>query len=189
MDLKEVLYTEVIPRIKQKDRSTIIGEGTQGEIYGRFICKSHRDMCIKVFYPNGELARDEFIVLTYAHKLGLSVPKPIEVFEDANAFGMGRIAGFNLEEIIRKNFKVSAEVTEQFIDVVNEVCTVINHNDLSLRNVMLGDIEFERGIIIDAIPYVIDFGHSTIKTNKSRSDEGLNVIKAIKKITSLEQTN
>ncbi len=178
-----MLYTDVIPRIKQKDRSTIIGEGTQGEIYGRFICKSHRDTCFKVFYPKGELARDEFIVLTYAHKIGLSVPKPIEVFDEANAFAMEKITGFNLEEVIKKKLKLSTDVTEQFIDVINEVCTVIKHNDLSVRNVMLGDIEIEDSIIIDAVPFVIDFGHSTIKSNKSKSEESHNVIKEIKKIT------
>ena len=183
MELRELLYTDVIPRIKQKDRSTIIGEGTQGEIYGRFICKSHRDLCFKVFYPKGELAKDEFAVLSFAHKIGLSVPKPIEVFDDANAFAMKTIFGLNLEEIIKKKLKVSTDVTEQFIDVITEVCTVINHNDLSVRNVMLGDLEIDGGIIIDAIPFVIDFGHSTIKTNKSKSDEGHNVIKEINKIT------
>ena len=183
MNVKELLYTDVIPRIKHKDRSTIIGEGTQGEIYNKFACKTGRDMCFKVFYPKGELAADEFIVLSYAHKNGLSVPKPIEVFQDANAFAMEKVKGFNMEEIIRKNLRLSTDVANQFIDIINEVCTVINHNDLSVRNVMLGDIEIEGGIIIDAVPFVIDFGHSTIKINKSKSDEGANVIKAITKIT------
>ena len=183
MTVKELLYTDVIPRIKAKDRSTIIGEGTQGEIYDKFVCETGRDICFKVFYPKGELATDEYVVLTYAHNYGLSVPKPIEVFEDANAFAMGKIEGFNLEEVIRNNLRVSIDVRDQFIEVVNEVCTVINHNDLSVRNVMLGDIEIEGGIIIDAVPFVIDFGHSAIKPNKSSSEEGMNVIRAINKIT------
>lgn len=183
MDLKKLLDTDVIPRIKANDSSTLIGEGTQGKIYNKFADKTHRDMCMKVFYPRGELAKDEFAVLSYAYKLGLSVPKPIELFDHANAFVMGKISGFNLEEIIRQNLRLSTDVADQFIEVINEVCTVINHNDLSVRNVMLGDIEIEGGMIIDAVPFVIDFGHSTIKVNKAESNESLNVINAIKKIS------
>ena len=177
MTLKELLYNIVIPRIKLEDFTTVIGEGYQAKIFDRFICKKHRDICFKVFYPGKEFARDEYAILEYAYKLKLPTPKPLELFDEANTFAMEKITGFNLDEIITKNLKLSHDTIANMIEAINEVTRVINHGDLHSRNIMFGDIEIENNIITDATAYVIDFGYSTIKINKTTSNEGLSVIK------------
>jgi RIO-like serine/threonine protein kinase len=182
MTLTELLYTEVIPAIKAGDKSTIIGEGTQAEIYDRFICKSHKDICFKVFYPKGERAADEYAVLLKLQ--GLSVPKALELFEDANAYAMEKVHGITLEQAIQRKLKLSPEVIEVMTEALDEVTRLIRHGDLSMRNVMFGDLEIANGVLVDAVPYVIDFGHSTIKEIPSKSEEGLNVIKVMKALAS-----
>ena len=182
MTLKELLYNIVIPRIKLEDFTTVIGEGYQAKIFDRFICKKHRDICFKVFYPGKEFARDEYAILEYLYKLGLSVPKPLELFDEANTFAMEKITGYNLEEVIKKGFKLHQDVIDAMTEAIKEVTSVIDHGDLSPRNLMFGDIDIEDGVIVDAAVYVIDFGYSVIKTTKTASNEGFNQIKAMNNI-------
>ena len=182
MNLKELLYNDVIPKIKAEDYTSVIGEGYQAKIFDKFVCKKHRDICFKIFYAGKEYARDEYAILEYAYKLGLSVPKPIELFDEANTYAMEKITGYNLEEITKKGLKLHQDVIDAMTDAIKEVTEVIDHGDLSPRNVMFGDIDIEQGVIVDAVPYVIDFGYSTIKVNKSSSNEGFKLIQLMKNI-------
>lgn len=161
--------------------SQLIGEGTQAYIYNRFVCSEHRNLCFKVFLPRC-YAHDEYTILVELYRLGLSVPRPIEQFPEYHSYCMEKILGFNLEQVIKAGLFLSSNVIEDMLEALKEVCFIVEHGDLSVRNIMFGDITIENGIIIDAVPYVIDFGHSKIKPNPSSSEEWLNVYKAMKKI-------
>ena len=51
--------------------------------------------------------------------------------------------------------------------------THIKHHDLATyRNLMVGDCQIEGDVIVDAVPYVIDFGKSVIKVNPSPAQDG-----------------
>lgn len=182
MNLLNLLITDVIPRIKQHDRSSLIGEGTQAEVYDKFTSEEHQHVCFKVFYPKGEYAVDEYTILKHLYDKRLAVPKPLELFEEANAYAMEKIHGHNLEEIISNGLKLSEDVIEAMTDELKDICAVVHHNDLSTRNVMFGDITIEDNVIVDAAPYVIDFGHSSIHKTTVKSEEYMNVVRAMHRI-------
>ena len=182
MNLKELLYNEVIPKIKAEDYTSVIGEGYQAKIFDKFVCKKHRDICFKIYYVGRGYAKDEYAILEHAYKLGLCVPKPLELFEEANTFAMEKITGYNLEEIIKKGLKLHQDVIDAMTEAIKELSEVIEHGDIAPRNVMFGDIDIEQGVIIDAVPYIIDFGYSAIKVNKGPSNEGFKLIQLMKNI-------
>ena len=183
MTLKELLYQTVFPAIKEgRKERIIIGEGSQGEVFDRFICATHRDICFKVLYPGAGDIQAEYGVQSFLYEKGLDVPKPIELFVEEKAMAMEKIHGWNLEQIIRLGLKINMDVYKSMLASLEQVCKYVVHGDLSNRNVMFGDVTIDGGVIVDATTYVIDFGCSTIKTNPSSSTEYSNVTVAMRKI-------
>jgi tRNA A-37 threonylcarbamoyl transferase component Bud32 len=151
-----------------------IGEGNFGYVLGKF----DQNICFKV----GKRSLDplEYVVQKHLYDLKMPVAKPYEFLN--NAIAMEVINGMNLEQIQKEGLKMVDDVKEALADAIEDVTKVIVHGDLALRNMMLGDMVIEDGVIVDAEAFAIDFGMSTIKPNITASREGENFIAQIKRI-------
>jgi tRNA A-37 threonylcarbamoyl transferase component Bud32 len=78
----------------------------------------------------------------------------------------------NIDQVPDKGLNLSEDGTETLIEEIENATRYILHHDLAYRNLMVGDCQIEEGVIVDAVPYVIDFGMSEMKVNPSPSREG-----------------
>lgn len=138
---------------------TSIGEGNFGIIVDRFPSKEIQDICAK--YHKFAYNPNEYSVLQHAYSKGLSVPEPLGEWPEHRVFAMRRVFGETLDQL--QNMKFSEDVAEEIEATVRDVCKHIRHNDLLPRNIMLEDINIVDGVVVNAIPYVIDFGQSRVK--------------------------
>ena len=129
-------------------------------------------ICFKVPKFGGRLEEREFEIQQYLYGQGVSVSEPLEYFQGKYSFAMRLIEGMNIDQVREKGLNLSEDVTEALIEEIENATRYIQHNDLAYRNVMVGECLIEGKCIVDAVPYVIDFGMSEKKVNPSPSREG-----------------
>ena len=148
-----------------------IGEGNFGRILSLFDLPDHRTVCFKVPKFGGRIESREFEIQQALFDLGCSVAEPLEYIPAKHAFAMRLINGMNIDQVRSRGLKLSEDVTEALIEEIENATRYINHKDLAYRNVMVGDCVIQGDTIVDAVPYVIDFGMSDWKLNRFNSRE------------------